>query len=107
MLSQNNSSSVISSVEEHTVFKNLISSAKAGDSIAFEELYHKLYTPLYRYVISKCQDGNLSKHFLISINPLIGMNLRNLHLHISLRLQNDFLLIIIKKRPSLLLMKHS
>lgn len=41
------------------MYKALIISAKKGDASAFEELYKKLYTPLYRYVLSKCHDTSL------------------------------------------------
>ena len=38
------------------ILKKLILSAKEGDTDAFEVVYEKLYTPLYRYVMSKCGD---------------------------------------------------
>ncbi len=60
-LSQNNHKAVISSVGDTIVLKKLIISAKAGNNEAFEELYTKLYTPLYRYTFSKCQDIDLTK----------------------------------------------
>lgn len=59
MLSQNNSSSVIDSVGEQIALKKLIISAKNGDSKAFEALYTKLFTPLYRYVHSRVTDKEL------------------------------------------------
>lgn len=59
MLSQNNSSPVISSTGDTVILKNLIHSAKNRDKKAFEELYKKLYTPLYRYALSKCHDKSL------------------------------------------------
>lgn len=61
MLSQNNNSSVISSVEETIELKKLIISAKKGDIRAFEEIYTKLYTPLYRYTFSKSKDKALTE----------------------------------------------
>lgn len=60
MLSQNNNSSVIKDVGEIELRK-LILSAKNGDNDAFEEVYEKLYTPLYRYVLSRCYEVELSK----------------------------------------------
>lgn len=57
MLSQNNNSSVIYSVGE---IKNLVDKAKSGDRQAFALLYKNFLTPLYRYVLSKCGDTNLS-----------------------------------------------
>lgn len=59
MLSQNNSSSVIDSVGEQIALKKLILSAKSGDNNAFEALYTKLFTPLYRYVSSRVTDKEL------------------------------------------------
>lgn len=59
MLSQNNHLPVISTIGDTVMLKMLIVSAKNGDEAAFEELYKKLYTPLYRYVLSKCQDRAL------------------------------------------------
>ena len=61
MLSQNNNSPVISTVGEGLLLKKLILSAKNGDISAFEEVYKKLYTPLYRYTFSKCQDKELAE----------------------------------------------
>lgn len=61
MLSQNNSSPVISSVGETLLLKKLIASAKSGNTDAFEEIYVKLYTPLYRYTFSRCHDVELTK----------------------------------------------
>lgn len=57
MLSQNNNSSVIYSVGE---IKSLLDKAKAGDKQAFALLYKSFLTPLYRYVLSRCGDTNLS-----------------------------------------------
>lgn len=56
MLSQNNSSPVISSTGGAVVLRSLILKAKNGDKEAFGVIYTTLYTPLYRYVISKCHD---------------------------------------------------
>ena len=61
MLSQNNKSSVISSVGDVLLLKKLIVSAKSGDAQAFEEVYNHLYTPLYRYTFSKCHDKDLTE----------------------------------------------
>lgn len=61
MLSQNNSSSVIYDVGDIESLQKLILLAKQGDAQAFGEVYTKLYTPLYRYVLSKCKDQNLSE----------------------------------------------
>ena len=46
---------------EGLLLKKLILSAKNGDISAFEEVYKKLYTPLYRYTFSKCQDKELAE----------------------------------------------
>jgi RNA polymerase sigma-70 factor (ECF subfamily) len=56
MLSQNKFSSVISSVGDEISLKKLILSAKNGDREAFEVIYLKLFTPLYRYVYSRNHD---------------------------------------------------
>jgi RNA polymerase sigma-70 factor, ECF subfamily len=56
MLSQNNSSPVISTVGDAVVLKKLVISAKNGNKEAFDRLFQVLYTPLYRYSLSKCQD---------------------------------------------------
>ena len=61
MLSQNNNSPVISDVGESLLLKNLIYSAKKGNVEAFGEIYVKLYTPLYRYTLSRCRDVELTK----------------------------------------------
>ena len=60
MLSQNNSSPVIVSTGDPLVLKKLILEAKRGDTEAFGKVYQALYVPLYRYVISKCHDTELS-----------------------------------------------
>ena len=60
MLSQNQSKSVIYSVEEVKLLKKLILSAKNGDSSAFEVIYQRLFSPLYRYTFSKCRDIELT-----------------------------------------------
>jgi RNA polymerase sigma-70 factor (ECF subfamily) len=59
MLSQNNSSSVIPSVGEEIALKKLILSAKEGNVEAFEIVYKKLFTPLFRYVYSRVHDVDL------------------------------------------------
>ena len=61
MLSQNNNSSVISNMGDVLLLKKLIISAKNGDSDAFSEVYKKLFTPLYRYTLSRCHDIELTK----------------------------------------------
>lgn len=61
MLSQNNNSPVIYSVEDNLLLKKLIYSAKNGDAEAFGQIYVKLYTPLYRYTFSRCHDIELTK----------------------------------------------
>lgn len=61
MLSQNNNKPVINSVGGFEELKSLVLSAKKGDNQAFEEVYTQLYTPLYRYVISKCHDKELTE----------------------------------------------
>jgi RNA polymerase sigma-70 factor (ECF subfamily) len=59
MLSQNNNTPVISKVGDGELLRSLILRAKHGDKEAFGEVYMTLYTPLYRYVISKCHDKEL------------------------------------------------
>jgi len=60
MLSQNNSSPVIVGTGDTIALKKLIQKAKEGDTVAFGALYQALYVPLYRYVISKCHDPELT-----------------------------------------------
>ena len=60
MLSQNNASPVIVSTGDHSALKKLILEAKKGNKEAFATLYSSLYIPLYRYVISKCHDTELT-----------------------------------------------
>lgn len=60
MLSQNNFSPVIVSRGDSLALKKLILEAKRGDTEAFGSLYTALYIPLYRYVISKCRDQELT-----------------------------------------------
>ena len=59
MLSQNNPKPVISSAGDGILLRKLIQKAKKGDREAFGEVYSTLYTPLYRYVFSKCRDKEL------------------------------------------------
>lgn len=59
MLSQNNNSPVISNVGDGILLRNLILKSKQGDREAFGQVYTTLYTPLYRYVLSKCRDREL------------------------------------------------
>ncbi len=59
MLSQNNNSPVISNVGDGALLRNLILKAKQGDREAFGQVYTTLYTPLYRYVLSKCRNKEL------------------------------------------------
>lgn len=60
MLSQNNSPRVIDSVGDIYTLRKLIISAKEGDAEAFESVYSLLYTPLYRYTVSRCHDKELA-----------------------------------------------
>ncbi len=60
MLSQNQSKTVIYSVEEVKLLKKLILSAQNGDRAAFEVIYQRLFSPLYRYTFSKCRDIELT-----------------------------------------------
>ena len=60
MLSQNNSSPVIDSTGDHKKLRKLILEAKDGNVDAFGVVYKTLYTPLYRYAISKCHDEELA-----------------------------------------------
>ncbi len=59
MLSQNNFSPVISTRGDGVALRKLILEAKQGNKQAFATVYSTLYTPLYRYVISKCHDKEL------------------------------------------------
>lgn len=61
MLSQNNNSPVIKGTGDIKALQNLILSAKNGNKEAFGQVYVNLYTPLYRYVISRCHDPNLAE----------------------------------------------
>lgn len=61
MLSQNNNSPVISSVGDGVLLKKLILQAKKGDKDAFAQVYSSLYTPLYRYTLSRCKDKELTE----------------------------------------------
>ncbi len=60
MLSHNNFSPVIVDVGDGEALKELILRAKKGDAESFSLVYKTLYTPLYRYVISKCHDEELA-----------------------------------------------
>jgi len=60
MLSQNQSNAVIYNVGDLITLKKLILSAKSGDGQAFEIIYKELFTPLYRYTFSKCNDVELA-----------------------------------------------
>lgn len=48
-------------IESLQTLRNLIVSAKKGDALAFERVYTLLFTPLYRYTLSKCQDRELAE----------------------------------------------
>jgi RNA polymerase sigma-70 factor (ECF subfamily) len=62
MLSQNNNPAVIDGVGDISLqtLKKLIISAKQGSAESFEQVYTLLYTPLYRYTISRCHDNELA-----------------------------------------------
>ncbi len=60
-LSHNPNSPVISDVGESVRLKKLILSAKNGDVEAFGAIYEELYTPLYRYVLSRSHNIELTK----------------------------------------------
>lgn len=60
MLSQKPSKPVIYSVEDVELLKKLILSAKNGDNQAFEVIYERFFSPLYRYTFSKCGDVELT-----------------------------------------------
>lgn len=60
MLSQNPNKPVIDSVEETEDLRSLILSAKKGDTEAFGIVYTQLFTPLYRYVFTRCRDTELA-----------------------------------------------
>lgn len=60
MLSQNHNEPVIGSVGDADDLKELILSAKKGNSAAFATVYEQLFTPLYRYTFSRCRDQELT-----------------------------------------------
>lgn len=60
MLSQNNNSPVIVDTGDVELLKRLILQAKSGNTEAFGKVYTTLYTPLYRYVVSKSHDIELA-----------------------------------------------
>ncbi len=60
MLSQNGNRPVIGSVGESEEIRDLILLAKQGDAQAFGDVYEQLFTPLYRYVYSRCRDVELT-----------------------------------------------
>ena len=60
MLSQNHDNPVIRGVGDVEALKELVLQAKQGDKEAFEALYTRLIIPLYRYVISRCQNSDLA-----------------------------------------------
>lgn len=60
MLSQKQDNTVIYNVGDLITLKKLILSAKNGDGQAFEIIYKQLFTPLYRYTFSKCNDVELA-----------------------------------------------
>ncbi len=61
MLSQNNNPPVISFAGDDILLKKIILKAKNGDKEAFASLYTQLYTPLYRYVLSRSKDRELAE----------------------------------------------
>lgn len=60
MLSQNPNRPVIDSVGDTEDLRRLILAAKRGDAEAFGAVYESLYTPLYRYTLSRCKDKELT-----------------------------------------------
>lgn len=60
MLSQNPKRPVIDSVGDTESLRRLILAAKKGDAEAFGAVYESLYTPLYRYTLSRCRDVELT-----------------------------------------------
>jgi len=60
-LSHNHNLPVISTVGESVKLEKLILSAKKGDKEAFGIVYERLYTPLYRYVLSRSHNVELTK----------------------------------------------
>lgn len=61
MLSHNQSDSVIDNEGEKKRLISLILQAKAGNIHAFEEVYTALYTPLYRYVLSRSKNVQVTE----------------------------------------------
>lgn len=60
MLSQNHNKPVIEGEGDTEDLRSLILLAKKGDTEAFAVVYTTLFTPLYRYVFSRCRDKELS-----------------------------------------------
>lgn len=62
MLSQKNNPAVIGGVGDISLqaLKKLIISAKQGNTDSFEQVYVALFTPLYRYTLSRCHDKELT-----------------------------------------------
>ena len=60
MLSQNGNEPVIGSVGDSEDLRSLILLAKNGNKEAFASVYTSLFTPLYRYVFSRCRDEELT-----------------------------------------------
>ena len=60
MLSQNHNKPVIEDEGDTEDLRSLILLAKKGDTEAFATVYTTLFTPLYRYVFSRCHDKELS-----------------------------------------------
>ena len=56
MLSQNHTKGVIEDAEDREKLTELILKAKQGDKEAFELVYTNLYTPLYRFVLSRSRN---------------------------------------------------
>jgi RNA polymerase sigma-70 factor (ECF subfamily) len=56
MLSQNHTKGVIEDAEDKEKLTELILKAKQGDKEAFELVYIELYTPLYRFVLSRSRN---------------------------------------------------
>lgn len=60
MLSQNNNRPVIYDVGDIEHLQALVLAAKSGDREAFDMVYTKLFTPLYRYVMSRAKDKEVA-----------------------------------------------
>lgn len=53
--------------EDEQHLKKLVLLAKNGDEVAFEEIYRSYYTPLYRYVLMRTKNKDISEEMVQDI----------------------------------------